>query len=119
MHKILLNICNFISTCWNSKWRYLLIFVFVLFFFFTWTLLLNAMPQDGEYSEYTEYLAFGYILIPFYALSIWHVVSEDERELSLLIKIRQSLFISFNKLLFAILFFLLYLVVLGTISGEL
>ncbi len=60
-----------------------------------------------------------YGIIVFYGLAMWHVVSEDEREVSVWIKMRQGILISFNKMLFAFIVFAIYIFIVGTLNGEL
>jgi hypothetical protein len=116
MRKGLSKLSTLIIRLWHTKWRYLLIALGFVPFAIVWTLPLIFLPE--KYSMYGEWWAFGYILVPFYALSMWHVLSEDKRELPLFTKFRQSLLIAFNKLLFALIFFILYVMTWGFINGE-
>lgn len=116
MRKIFNRIVSFASYLWNGRWRWVLVVLGFILFIFLWTLPFIFLSED---SIFGEYWVFGYILGPFYALAIWQVVSEDEREVPLLLKIRQALLSGFNKLLFALIFFILYVLFVGTLNGEL
>lgn len=119
MRKVCEHIAGYIARLWSSKWRWIVIACGLALFFILWTLPLYLFPETEIFNTLGELYVFGYILGPFYALSIWHVVSEDERDLTLGEKIRSSLFIAFNKLLFALVVFLLFVILVGTLRGEL
>lgn len=115
MRNVFGHLWSFISSLWNSRWRWVLVVLSFALFVILWTLLLLIIPNDNV----AEWLVFGYILVPLYALSIWQVVSEDERELPLSLKVRHSLLSGFNKLLFGLIFLLAYVIFMGSINGEL
>lgn len=111
--KSLLKICNYFI--WGL-WRFLLLTIGAIFFFGAW---FWPVLHFEENSLFTDIWISTYAFIVFYGLAMWHVVSEDERDVSLWIKMRQGILISFNKMLFAFITLAIYIFVVGTINGEL
>ena len=98
-------------------WRLLLVSMGAILFFSAW-----FWPMYYYFNEdnlFTEIWILTYGFIVFYGLAMWQVVSEDERELSIWLKIRRGILIAFNKMLFAFVAFFIYVIVVGTINGEL
>jgi len=116
MRKGFSKLSTLIIRLWHTKWRYFLIALGFVLFVIMWTLPLIVLPE--KYSMYGEWWAFGYILIPLYAISLWQVVSEDTRDLPLRLKTRQALLPGFNKMLFSIVVFFLFVLFLGYLRGE-
>lgn len=96
-------------------WRLLLIILGVSFYCAVW---LAPAFYMGEDSIFSALWAIGFLFGTFYALALWHVVSEDTRALPIKTKIHNALFVSFNKMLFGLLVFIVYVTTIGILFGE-
>ncbi len=111
--KSLINIIKYFG--WGL-WRTSLVVIGAMFFFGAWTW--PALYFDSE-SLFSNIWILTYTFIVFYGFAMWHVISEDERDVTMWIKMRQGILVSFNKMLFAFVTFLIFVLIVGTINGEL
>ncbi len=96
-------------------WRILFVIVGAILFFTAWFWPMLYFEKESIFSD-AWIISFAFVV--FYGIAIWHVVSEDERRVSVWTKIRQGLLASFNKMLFAFLIFSTYIIMMGAIAEE-
>lgn len=95
-------------------WRFIFVTVAGIIFFAIWFWPVLYFEED---SNFTFLWITSYAFIVFYGLSVWHVISEDERKLNIRSKIKSGLLVAFNKMLFAFLAFGIFILVLMFIRG--
>lgn len=98
-------------------WRLFQVIIGAILFFGAW--FWPMYYYLGEDNAFADLWVLTYGFIVFYGISMWHVISEDQREVSVWIKMRTGILVSFNKMLFAFIALAVYVLIVGTLNGEL